>query len=763
MRKLITVLLLLGALRSQGQSVGLVLSGGGARGLYHVGILKALEENSIPIDYIAGASMGAIVGGMYASGYSPDYMWEFFKTDSVSTWLSGKLPEEFSYFFKKYAPTPEMVSIDLNAGKEDITKALQLPTNLVSPYLLDLAFHRMITPASSAAADNFDNLMVPFRCVASDVFNKKLVVFKDGNLTFAIRASMSIPLVFKPMIMDTTLLYDGGVYNNFPWQSLDAYFQPDVYIGGVCARNYENPSQDNLVGQLSVMITQHTDYQLPRDTDVEIKHIFKDVTTLEYTKAEYIMQRGYDDAMAAMPQIKERIKRRVSPEEIVAKRAAFNAKKCELIYEGVQIMGLDPAQTHFVMRQLGIRDSQLISEAYFREKYLKIMATGIFTSEFPEVQFNPKSGFYRIILRMATQSDMKFSIGGNLSSTSLNQLYAGFRYRTVGRTASSYGVEAALGDYLSFVALNGRHDFYTRFPFYISYGAGVDVVDNDAKNARMYYSSKDWRAQQSIRYLVRGSFAANVSDNQTAFRAHLNLGKTRHKYFNSYYISTDTPTRLDFLYGSLTTELQKKTTNYAIYPISGVSQTISAKFTSGIEGYRAGSTQTFASNLDGKNRSWWEVNFQREQYLTLGRLVNLGYHIEGAASNHPKFSDPIATAFSQPTFAPTPLSKSIFMPEYRSNSYIAMGIMPILKFDAKNNFYLKAYLYGFLPEEFLVENRDFIAPTFERLAGYAKFIYGGSLVYQTPIGPASLTVTRFTTAPSNWNLVVNFGMMLFNK
>ena len=220
---------------ARGQRVGVVLSGGGAKGLYHVGILKALEENNIPIDYISGASMGAIVGGMYAAGYSPDEMIRFFITDSVQRWLSAKSTDlDNNYYFKKFEPTPTMMSVrfDPKAPKK---AALQLPTNLVSPYLLDLAFIRMLYPASGAAGNDFDSLMVPFRCNASNVFEKESVVFDRGSLPFAIRASMTIPLVFKPLSQDSVVLFDGGLYNNYPWQPLDSAFHPDILIGGICA------------------------------------------------------------------------------------------------------------------------------------------------------------------------------------------------------------------------------------------------------------------------------------------------------------------------------------------------------------------------------------------------------------------------------------------------------------------------------------------------------------------------------------------------
>ena len=133
---LVSICMLL-AVGARGQRVGVVLSGGGAKGLYHVGILKALEENNIPIDYVSGASMGAIVAGMYAAGYSPDEMIRFFITDTVQHWLSAKSSDlDNNYYFKKFEPTPTMITVKIDP-KAVKSSAIQLPTNIISRCISD--------------------------------------------------------------------------------------------------------------------------------------------------------------------------------------------------------------------------------------------------------------------------------------------------------------------------------------------------------------------------------------------------------------------------------------------------------------------------------------------------------------------------------------------------------------------------------------------------------------------------------------------------
>ena len=107
------------SLFASAQKVGVVLSGGGAKGLYHIGILKALEENDIPVDYVAGTSMGSIVAGLYAAGYSPAEMEAIFKSDDVSYWLSGKIEDRYLYYFKKLPPNASILNVDIDVRNDE--------------------------------------------------------------------------------------------------------------------------------------------------------------------------------------------------------------------------------------------------------------------------------------------------------------------------------------------------------------------------------------------------------------------------------------------------------------------------------------------------------------------------------------------------------------------------------------------------------------------------------------------------------------------
>lgn len=212
-----------------GQSVGLVLSGGGAKGLAHIGVIKALEENNIPIDYVGGTSMGAIVGGLYAMGFTTDEMIHLFQSDEFRYWMTGTLEEQYKYYFKAEYPGPDIFSIGLDI--KDTASRTRFPLSLVPNHLMDFAFMEIFSGASAAAGYDFDSLFIPFLCNSVDISNNREVVFRKGDLSQAVRASMTIPLYFRPIIVDGNIMYDGGIYNNFPVNHVKNIFKPDVIIG----------------------------------------------------------------------------------------------------------------------------------------------------------------------------------------------------------------------------------------------------------------------------------------------------------------------------------------------------------------------------------------------------------------------------------------------------------------------------------------------------------------------------------------------------
>src|SRR5437016_9244811 len=196
MRRMVFILLLLllpGALRAQQNAaarprpkIGVALEGGGAMGLAHIGVLKWFEEHHIPVDYIAGTSMGGLVGGLYAIGKSPDELQEIVSQQNWDLIIGGKTPyQDLSYRRKEDARDyPTFIQLGLKKG-------ISLPAGLNAGHQISLLIDRETLPY--ADLKSFDDLPTPYRCVATDLVSGKEVVFSDGSLSQAMRATMSIP------------------------------------------------------------------------------------------------------------------------------------------------------------------------------------------------------------------------------------------------------------------------------------------------------------------------------------------------------------------------------------------------------------------------------------------------------------------------------------------------------------------------------------------------------------------------------------------
>ncbi len=190
--------------------IGLVLGGGGARGAAHIGVLKIIERERIPIDYIAGTSMGAIVGALYASGKSPAEIEEIVNSINWLDALNDKGPRnEHSIRSKKNdAEFAISMEVGFNNGK------FQLPTGLLQGQRMEILLRRLLIDTSQVR--QFDDLPIPFRAVATNLVTMQPVVFDDGDLTIAVRASMSVPGGFEPVRHEGMILVDGGIVNNVP-------------------------------------------------------------------------------------------------------------------------------------------------------------------------------------------------------------------------------------------------------------------------------------------------------------------------------------------------------------------------------------------------------------------------------------------------------------------------------------------------------------------------------------------------------------------
>jgi len=274
--------------------IGLVLSGGAARGLAHIGVLKALEEQGIKIDAIAGTSMGAVVGGLYASGYKIDELEKLALNIDWQQALSDAPPREDVPFRRKQDDRDFLVKQKLSFRDDG---SLGLPLGVIQGQNLALLLESLLAHASDTR--DFDKLPIPFRAVATDIASGEKVVFRKGHLPQVIRASMSIPAVFAPVELDGRLLVDGGMTDNIP---LDVAREMGVDIAivvdiGTPLRNRKQLTTvvDVLNQSITLMTRRNSEEQLAalHKDDVLIQPSLASFGVTDFGRAQEMIDAGY--------------------------------------------------------------------------------------------------------------------------------------------------------------------------------------------------------------------------------------------------------------------------------------------------------------------------------------------------------------------------------------------------------------------------------------------------------------------------------------
>ena len=291
---LLAILFVLGTLPSKANShqprkkVGLVLSGGGAKGMAHIGAIKIIEEAGIPIDYVVGTSMGSIIGGLYSIGYTPEQMDSMVRKQDWTFLLSDQILRKDMNMQERETDEKYVISVPFSKSAiQDLTGGLikgQNISNLFSE--LTLGYHDSL---------NFNKLPIPFACVSENIVKGEEYVFHEGVLSTAMRASMAIPGVFTPVRLDSMVLVDGGVVNNYPvnvakGMGADVIIGVDVQSELKTANELENAGA--ILGQLIDLMGQDNYLKNLKETDVLIKVNVKGYSAASFSKNAVVFFQG---------------------------------------------------------------------------------------------------------------------------------------------------------------------------------------------------------------------------------------------------------------------------------------------------------------------------------------------------------------------------------------------------------------------------------------------------------------------------------------
>ena len=458
-----------------------------------------------------------------------------------------------------------------------------------------------------------------------------------------------------------------------------------------------------------------------------------------------------------MPMIRERITRRVDTVELEARRVQFRQAEPPLRFDEYEITGLNAHQTDYVERMLRLNPKSGGKEDFnfeqFRAEYFKMLSEGDIEGDFPQVTYNDTTGRFKLTLNLHSKASFKVLVGGNISSTSMNQAYVGLEYKRIGRSAQTYWLDGYISALYSSAQLGNRIDFFLGKRLALEYSLNYnhynyfksDFGGLGNKNDLFYNKFGDL-------YLATGVSFPTSRSTKFAIRAH--LGRDHFRYYNiPNYVDEDVMDHSSFLFVGAQAEFDRNSLNYLMYPTRGIRQSLSVIYVSGRENYYPGTTASI-SGLRQHNRHWFGARFVRENYFPLGKWFTLGYLLEGVWTNQPNFANPNVPNMVSPAFTPTHHSYLVYLEDFRSRSFVGAGLIPIFEFGPR--FYWKNSVYAFLPDD--------VNKTKGSIRKRMRYIFNSSLVYQTPIGPVALSFSKYdATSNHNWFLTFNFGFTIFNR
>ena len=743
---------------TQAQKVGLVLSGGGAKGMTHIGIIRALEENNIPIDYITGTSMGAIIGSLYAMGYSPDDMEALLRSEDFKRWYSGQIEPEYGYYFKQNRPTPEFFNIRFSFKDSLHIKPQILPTSMVNPIQMIMVFVEHFARATAACNGDFNHLFVPFRCIASDVYNKRPLIMRKGDLGDAVRASMSFPFVFKPIEIDSVLAYDGGIYNNFPTDIMREDFRPGVIIGSVVAANPGKPKENDLMSQLENMIMQKTDYTLPDSLGIVMTFKYDDVSLLDFDRLQELHDIGYNRTISLMDSIKSRIHRRTSAENVRLRRLVYRSNLPQFRFRDIYIEGANPQQQAYIKKEFHDEDHEVFTYEDLKRGYFRLLSDNMISEIIPHAVYDPKNDLYSLHLKVKMEDNFSVRMGGSVSTTSSNQIYLGLGYQNLNYYSKEITLDGQIGKVYNNAQLMAKIGLPTRVPTSYRLIASLSTFDyykKDklfSKNDRPSFNSKD---ERFVKLMVALPFLANK-------RAEICIGygKLQDNYFQSNVINFDKDRSDRSTYNLLGGAIgfYGSTLNARQYATKGYFEKLVAQVFTGKEKFIPGNpTETSFTTKD--RQSWLQISYMKYAYHTMTPKFTLGWMAEMLYSSKNFSENYAATMLQAADFSPTPHSKIMYNEAFRANQFLAAGIKPIFVFN--DMFQVRSELYGFMPM-FPIKKNALNKAYYGK--AFSRFEYLGeiSVICQLPFGAISAYVNHYSSPKKEWNVGLTLGWQLFN-
>ncbi|MCK6617308.1 MAG: patatin-like phospholipase family protein [Cyclobacteriaceae bacterium] len=744
------------------QKVGLVLSGGAAKGIAHIGVLKALEEHHIPIDYIVGTSMGGIVGGFYAAGYSPEEIEKLVLSDDFLRWIRG-LPERgYNYHYYSHDDSPDFVTLNLSL---DSALAFQLNTSIASDVSLNFMLQERLAQASAIARENFDSLFVPFRAVAAEVFTQSQVILKSGSLANALRATQTVPFFYTPIRVDGKYLFDGGIYNNFPVDVASREFNPDVIIGSNVSskiyKEYPATEDEKLIARsLLYMLLDNSD---PADLDslgIYIEPNVSGYTSFDFDKARALIDSGYRQTLRMLPEIKTRTQVLRKPGQVAEARQRFRETEIEMRYGALTFKSFNTKQRRYIRRIFNDRpDKKPLSLNDIKQGYFKLVSETYFNNVYPSIYYDTTASVFRLQLSRRPQKNFRVDFGGVVATRNVSNIYLGLNYYYFNRALSHFYTAFQTGSFYQSVRASARLDFPFFGRFYVQPEVmynGYDYLESNdllKKTSPTVLKRFDRQATLNMGWPIDRTIKSSVSF--TGFN-----NEDRYSNYKSFS-STDTLDRLELTGIKTGLTFTSNTLDRKQYASAGSAFSLTFAYFNVTEKYIAGTTaDPSIQNSPNRNLQWFQLRLTAQQFYSKG-WFRPGYYAEAVFSNQPVFRNYFGTVVNAPAFLPLQDSRTMILENFRAFNYLAFGLRHAIIIKPRTlDWRVDGYL--FKPIEYIRQGANQEAVIDSELTKVFLAATTGP-VYHSPIGPVSLSLNYYDDAENRLAVMLHVGFLLFNK
>ena len=421
--------------------LGLALSGGGAKGLAHIGVLKVLEEEGIQPDFISGTSMGSIVGGLYAIGYTAEDLEKVAKDVDWLDYFNDDVLRNYKSIEDKETSERYQFSFPVKNGK------IQFPIGFIKGAKMSMLLSRLTLPVHQI--ENFKEFSIPFSCVATNLETGEGKIFDNCFLPDAMRASASIPTVFEPIAIKEVNYIDGMFVRNLPVEDaieMGADLVISVDVGSPLAEGDELTSFVGVMGQAASYGMVQSTVQQQELSDVLITPELKNAGSLDFSNIDTLINRGERAARAMLPEIRA-LKKRMNLKEPKKKRPNIEIPS-EFNITSIGFEGGEKSDRRTLIRLLKIKPPQLLGQEELTNKLISVYASGFFT--YVDYRLIPEEGGYKLSVRTKESSNVYLRVGGHynnninaailLNTTVRNLLLKGSRLSADVRISETPGI-----------------------------------------------------------------------------------------------------------------------------------------------------------------------------------------------------------------------------------------------------------------------------------------------------------------------------------